>query len=352
MKKKTLQKSILCAALLLSAAVLAGCYEKEGSKTAEGIAEVEAGHYDEAMSLFDQAGGAGEEMVYIKRGIGLCYMGQNKYEEAIEAFKEALAADGSVPGSVDYDMNYYLGICYYKLGQYEDSKARFDAILDLKEKSADAHLERGCVELAMGSHDEAIADFDRAVELEPKDYGLLIDIYCILRESGREDEGSEYLKAAVESGDRKMSDYDRGRLYFYLEDYSNARDYLEKAKGNKNTSEELIILLGQCYENLNDRTYALTVYQSYLAGSQSRAVYNQMGMCYAAAGDYESALTAFQTALALSDASYDKELRFNEIVTYEKLGDAATAKELCASFVKDYPEDEAGIREYQFLKTR
>ncbi|MBP5298520.1 MAG: tetratricopeptide repeat protein, partial [Lachnospiraceae bacterium] len=169
---------------------------------------------------------------------------------------------------------------------------------------------------------------------------------------GYETEGMTYLQKAVDSEDKRMSDYDRGRLYFYLGDYANSRDYLEKAKGNGNATEELILLLGQCYENLNDRTYALTVYQSYLATSQSKAVYNQMGMCYASSGDYESALTAFQTGLGLSDVSYDQELRFNEIVTYEKLGNHIKAKELCASYVMDYPNDEAGQREYQFLRTR
>ena len=34
---------------------------------------------------------------------------------------------------------------------------------------------------------------------------------------------------------------------------------------------------------------------------------------------------------------FTQELRFNEIVTYEKLGDAAKAKELCEFFVQDYP---------------
>ena len=204
----------------------------------------------------------------------------------------------------------------------------------------------------MGNKDEAQTDFDKAVKLSPKDYGLSIDIYCILREAGYETEGDAFLQSAVESGDKKMPDYDKGRLYFYLEDYSNARDYLEKAKGAGNSSEELILLLGQCYENLNDRTYALTVYQSYLATTGSKAIYNQMGMCYAESGDYESALDAFQTGLGLSDVSFDKELRFNEIVTYEKLGDPIKAKELCTSFVQDYPLDEQGQIEFQFLKTR
>lgn len=331
---------------------MAGCGKKEGAKTKEGIAFLENGDFESANACFEEAANLGESEVFLNRGYGLYYMGKSDYESAIDSFVKALEADGSIPDDVDYDINYYLGVCYYKLGKYEDAKGRFDAVLALKEKSVDAYVERGTVLLAMNSHDEAKADFEKAMEIAPKDYGLAVDIYCILKNAGYETEGMTYLQKAVDSEDKRMSDYDRGRLYFYLGDYANSRDYLEKAKGNGNATEELILLLGQCYENLNDRTYALTVYQSYLATSQSKAVYNQMGMCYASSGDYESALTAFQTGLGLSDVSYDQELRFNEIVTYEKLGNHIKAKELCASYVLDYPNDEAGQREYQFLRTR
>ena len=63
-------------------------------------------------------------------------------------------------------------------------------------------------------------------------------------------------------------------------------------------------------------------------------------------------LTSFQSGLALSDLAYDQELRFNEIVAYEKLGDPLKAKELMTSYIQDYPNDEVAQREYQFLKTR
>ena len=47
-----------------------------------------------------------------------------------------------------------------------------------------------------------------------------------------------------------------------------------------------------------------------------------------------------------------QDLYFNEIVVYEKKLDFATAKEKAAEYVKNYPADEAGIRENNFLKTR
>ena len=355
MKRRVIPSTNKCLALFILLCGLmfcCACSSGEGAKTKEGLKAVESGDYVTAQTCFAQALQDGEDPVYLNRALGICSMGQNRYEDAESYFKEALASDGSIPGSVNYDINFYLGVCYYKLERYEEAKERFDAILELKSKNVDAYVERGTVLLALNQETEACEDFDRAVELAPKDYGLAIDIYCILRDAGKESKGAEYLQAAIDSQDKRMTDYDKGRFYFYLGDFSNARDYLEKAKGSGSSGEELILLLGQCYENLNDRTYALTVYQSYLATSQSKAVYNQMGMCYAAAGDYESALTAFQTGLSLSDVSFTRELRFNEIITYEKLGDAVKAKELCESYVADYPSDEAGVREYRFLKTR
>ena len=351
-KLKQLKKGIIIAGAVLALTMFAACSSKEGNKTREGIQSIQAGDFDTAFSLFDEAEAAGEDPVYLYRGRGLAYMGQNSYDAAREMFAVALASDGSIPTDVDYDINYYIGVCYYKSERYEEAKERFDAILALREKDVDAYVERGTVLLALDQKEEALADFDKAVELSPKDYGLFIDIYCILSEAGEKETGLQYLQNAVDSGDKKMPDYDKGRLYFYLGDYSNARDFLEKAKGSGNGSEDLILLLGQCYENLNDRNYAITVYQNYLATGQSKAIYNQMGMCYAATGDYENALTSFQSGLALSDLAFDQELRFNEIVAYERLGDPVKAKSLMETYIQDYPNDEVAMREYQFLKTR
>ena len=45
-------------------------------------------------------------------------------------------------------------------------------------------------------------------------------------------------------------------------------------------------------------------------------------------------------------------LKFNEIVTYERLGEYQTAATLMGSYLSTYPDDEVAKREYSFLKTR
>lgn len=341
--------------LILGLAITAfqGCRGSSavGENIELGMNAVEQLKYDEALTYFEAAMAAEENTVYVQRGMGLAYMGQMKYEEALVCFQEALANGGNKPEDVDYDINYYMAICYYKLGRFEEAMARYDAILALRSKDVDAYVQRGLVQLELGRHDEAIKDFDRAIELDKDDYSLYIDIYTALKECGYGEEGIGYLNLAMESEAEKMSSYDKGRLYFYLGNYTYARNYLEQARSD-NRTEEVLLLLGQSYEYLNDREYALTLYSDYVAQNPSAAIYNQMGMCYASMGDYENALSSFQKGLSVDGNSYKQELSYNEIIAYENIGDFVSAKRLMEEYLASYPDDERAQREYEFLQTR
>ena len=54
-----------------------------------------------------------------------------------------------------------------------------------------------------------------------------------------------------------MTDYQKGRMYYYLSDYENAKNYLEKAR--RDGGAEAVLLLGQTYEELGDYNYAISV---------------------------------------------------------------------------------------------
>lgn len=340
-------------ALGIAAFAFAGCgNQKPGEKTRLGMNAVEQLQYEEALTYFEAAMEAEENIVYIQRGMGLAYMGQSNYEAALLCFHTALQNGGNKPKDIDYDINYYMAVCYYKLGRYEEAVERYDAILALRSREVNAYVERGIVKLKLNQHDAAVEDFDKALSLSGTDYSLYIDIYTALKENGYESEGAEYLNMAVENNDKKMSSYDKGRLYFYLGNYTYARNYLEQARSDGAKTEEVILLLGQSYEMLNDSSYALTLYDEYVATKPSAAIYNQMGMCYAALGDYENALRSFQQGLSVEGNSYKQELSYNQIIAYERLGDFSSAKALMKEYLETYPNDERAQREYEFLQTR
>lgn len=351
--KSTIRRLSSLILLGLIIVILQGCSnDKPGENTKLGMTAVEQLKYDEALAYFEAATEAEENIVYVQRGMGLAYMGQTDYETALLCFQSALDQGGTKPVDVDYDINYYMAVCYYKLGRYEEALGRYDAIIALRDKEVDAYVQRGIVQLKLNKHDEALADFNKALSLDKDDYSLYVDIFTALKENGYEAEGVEYLNIAMENGDKKMSSYDKGRIYFYQGNYTYARNYLEQARSDGNKTEEVLLLLGQSYEALNDRAYALTLYGEYVAENPSAAIYNQMGLCYAATEDYENALLSFEKGLNVEGNAYRQELCYNRIVAYENLGDFESAKKYMKEYLDVYPDDARAQREYEFLQTR
>ena len=97
-----------------------------------------------------------------------------------------------------------------------------------------------------------------------------------------------------------------------------------------------------------------SLYEKYLAENDADPIiYNQLGLCKLETEDYEAALTAINSGLSITENnSVIQELRFNQIVAYEHLGNFKKAAALMNSYLDSYPDDAAAIRENEFLKTR
>lgn len=349
MKKRihTALAAVLCAGMLCT-----GCGgEKKISYIDEGMAAIGELRYEDALACFDQAIVSGEDKQLIYRGQGLANMGLAKYDEAAAALERCLASGSSVPGEMDYDVNYYLATAYYKAGRLDDAKQTCDAILALRKNDRKACFMRGIVHLKMGNYELGRPDFDKAVELAPNDYDQLVEIYKVMDETGYREAGAAYLESAVKNAPKDMSNYDKGRLYFYLEDFEAARNYLEQARDAGD--DKATYYLGKTWENLGEYNYAASVYIAYLQDQgDSALIYNQLAMCQMQLGDYESALSALQSGLALEDNTQRQTLSFNRIVAYEKQGDFKQAAQLMRQYVQDYPDDDVAAREYEFLRSR
>ena len=76
---------------------------------------------------------------------------------------------------------------------------------------------------------------------------------------------------------------------------------------------------------------------------------------------YSSVLEYIQTGLALADADDSeeapdadmiREMKYNEIICYEKLADWENARQKAEEYLGEYPDDEAVQKEAEFLETR
>lgn len=343
-------------AALAAAAITAYCagcgFGSNNENIEAGMAAVKALDYDTALVSFAAAKEAGEDERLLYRGEGLAYMGKTEYAEAVTAFETALSySDGRVD-SMDYDVNYYLATAYYKQGETDKAVGVYNAIIDMRPEERDAYYLRGIIYTENGRLDAALADFDKVIALNNKDYDRLIDIYCVLNENGYKESGQTYLQNAMDSGTRYMTNFEKGRISYYLEDYENARTYLDKAKEEEGYAA--VLFLGKTHEVLGDYNYAVSVYNAYLSGGgeASPEVLNQLGLCKIELKDYQGALEAFQQAMNIEDNGMMQVLKMNEIVAYEKLGEYQQAAVLLGNYLKSYPDDAAAQREYEFLKTR
>lgn len=350
--KRTKQKFCHMAVIACLCMGIAGCgFGKNEDHVDAAVGQIENFEYEEALVSLEKALAEGENKQEIARAKGIALAGLARYEEAAASYVEALSYSSIFPSDVDYDLNYYLADAYEKMGNNEKAVAVYSNILALEPDEVNAHFLRGRLYLISGEYEKALADFDRTVALDKNGYDLRIEIAGLLSQAGYEEEGMRYLQEFLTENEKTLSDFDKGRICYYMGDFENAKASLERAKTDD--SEQAVLLLGKSYEQLGDYNYATSVYKNYLDEQPEAAkIFNQLGLCKLKSGEYEEALSAFKSAANVKNNGMERILEFNQIVAYEYMGDFKQAFVLMEAYLKKYPDDEAALREYEFLKTR
>ena len=342
-------KKLIITILIVGNLFLCTACSRQNEHVMQGMQYVEECQYANAVNSFEKAKEKGEDARQVYRGLGIAYMGLADYGKSIEAFLQALDNSNGILDSMDYDINFYLAAAYYKNGQLKEAKDTYDAVIDLDSRDAIAYELRGKICLEMGQYEKAMEDFDRAIELEDKDYDMLLEIYKVLETEGYAQAGRGYLEKALEEGKKSMTETQKGMMYFFLGEYEEARQILEK---EKNSGKQAVTYLGMTYEKLGDCNYACSLYNNYLLNEADATLYNQLGLCKIQMEEYEAALMAFQKGMEVENCPCMQSLKFNEIVAYEYLGDFQKAAVLMQSYLLTYPDDKEAKREQEFLQTR
>jgi tetratricopeptide (TPR) repeat protein len=157
--------------------------------------------------------------------IGLAYLSQDNYQEALKAFDSSInngysardvhfaraqayaglglysGAIGDTSFCIDLDPNYAAayelrGVSYLNSGEYQKAIADLTQSLAIDSSSKEAYFNRGMALKDMGEFDNAVVDFKRAINLDPS-----------------------YLQAVIWLG----------RTYYALTDYASAADQFSRA---------------------------------------------------------------------------------------------------------------------------
>lgn len=314
------------------------------------------GKYDEAIVQYDKAVPDVESSITDKnkkralRGKGVIFYKQGEFAKAEELFKEALTMD--TEKDLNEDISCYLADTYMQQEKYDQALAVVDRLLE-NEKEAYVYAIRAKISVAKGDIEAATKDYEEAIKLEKEDYTYYILKYEMLKEAGKEDEANKSLEDALQLEAKSAKEkYQKAKVMCFQGNYEEAKTQLLAITGEYSKAYEL---LGDIYYANQDYSNAIDSYVTYLGVSQEHAspgLYNQLANCSIKLESYEQALEYINQGLSLGDNTAQRELKYNEVLVYENLGDFNKAYDLAVSYVSEYPEDENMARELVFLETR
>ncbi len=317
-----------------------------------GMAYIAVGQYDEALAAFDNAAASSNRdsvLELAKRGSGIAYLSAGHYSKAADFFNEALIYAPDNYGDTELDILYYLAEAQGRAGDTISAVETYTQIISYDD-SVDAYMLRGLAYQNAGDNASAEADLETAISQSRKNYKIYLALYEVLMAQDKTDEAAQILDDALELGGKTGEDYsNRGIIYMYKEDYASAQEAFNTALENGYTGAYLG--LAESLMRQEDYEGAAAQYEAYLAvDSQNAEAYNQYGLCLMSLSRYEDARTAFEQGLALNDRLVDRELMYNEAITYEYLEDWTGALEKMQAFVEKYPDDSQGQHELAFLE--
>lgn len=345
-------KKIICLlAAGLGALLLTGCGGENQKTYEQANADLEEANYDYALNEYQACISAGYKLAQSYRGSGIVKLRTGDYQGAIDDLTNALN-DEKTGKSDRKDLLEYRAAAELKAELYDQAMADCQTLAEDYSLNANDYYLTGCVALAMDSYDEASSNFSEAYGSDST-YEMAIQIYEAYLGQDMEADGTRYLEAALKTEAKTADDYcERGKVYYYMDDYENARTELTTAADKGST--EATLILGMVYMAQGDTSNARSFYQQYIDadGNDPAKGYNGLALCDISDGDYDSALQNISQGLGDATSDEMRDLLFNEIVVYEKKLDLSTALSKAQEYVQTFKDDDAAAKELTFLQSR
>ena len=123
-------KSGMAAMVLSLALVCTGCASQADQFYSEGVASLEAGQYEAAVTYFQQGVETKQRLAENYRGLGIAYYNTGDYASAVTVLKQSLEEMDTVNDAFTIDVYYYLAEAYRARGELVRSAEAYTKLLE------------------------------------------------------------------------------------------------------------------------------------------------------------------------------------------------------------------------------
>lgn len=150
------------------------------------------GEFKDALDYYKEATEKSPDDTLAWYGLGSCYDGLDKPEEAIAAYKQAVEIDPK-----NADAHYNLGRYYRKLGRYEDAIEAYDQAIEADPDYAAAYFDLGMLYGKLEEFENGERSFNQVLRINPDHAPTLHYMGLIYNGMGRYDDAAESCKKAL-----------------------------------------------------------------------------------------------------------------------------------------------------------
>ncbi len=150
------------------------------------------GEFKDALDYYKEATEKSPDDTIAWYGLGSCYDGLDKPEEAIAAYKQAVEIDPE-----NADAHYNLGRYYRKLGRYEDAIEAYDQAIEADPDHAASYFDLGMLYGKLEEFENGERSFNQVLRINPDHAPTLHYMGLIYNGMGRYDDAAESCKKAL-----------------------------------------------------------------------------------------------------------------------------------------------------------
>jgi len=158
-----------------------------------GAADLSAGRYAEAETVFRNLVQAGDPLPTSYIGLAQVLLRMGRAEEAASELSAAQQKLGAI-----FLISYFRGLSLYRAGKRGEAIPAFQEAIRLNPSSAEAHLELGKTELTLGRINDAIVELEEALHLSPGNVQARRLLSHAYRRAGDAERAAKYADTSTE----------------------------------------------------------------------------------------------------------------------------------------------------------